>query len=233
MLLRNPPDPQRRVDAPRVVLGRRDFDIPRPVPERDPEELAADGHRRWARRLPRGAVGHQRLRSRTRRCAGISRLVYIRHAARRSTRATRRRPCRRPRTSSPASSIPCPTMAAPHAVHRHRRDGDPRCGPALLQSDSIRGRDPGALFPLEQLGFIAEHAAARRGVRQPQTVRSSSCSCSTRCTSTGARRRSRPTSATRRSRRPSARWCSQDGAVTYEPLLRRHLDETDLFAGAQ
>ena len=93
---------------------------------------------------------------------------------------------------------------------------------------TLRGRDPGGLFPLEQLDFIKNVqplAAAFDDHGQPllfvqlfdtlQLHWGSPRQTKEECDPTLPR--------------TDARWCSQDGAVTYEPLLSAAL-KTDLFA---
>ena len=93
---------------------------------------------------------------------------------------------------------------------------------------TLRGRDPGGLFPLEQLGFIQNVqplAAAFDDHGQPllfvqlfdtlQLHWGSPAQTKAECDPTLPR--------------SNARWCSHDGAVTYEPLLSEAL-KTDLFA---
>ncbi len=93
---------------------------------------------------------------------------------------------------------------------------------------TLRGRDPGGLFPLEQLNFIQNVqplAAAFDDHGQPllfvnlfdtlQLHWGSPAQTKDECDPTLPR--------------SNARWCSQDGAVTYEPLLSEAL-KTDLFA---
>jgi hypothetical protein len=92
---------------------------------------------------------------------------------------------------------------------------------------TLRGRDPGGLFPLEQLGFIPniqplaaafdDHGEALLFVQLFDTLHvhwGSPAQPKTECDPTLPR--------------SDARWCSQDGTVTYEPLLSAAL-KTDLF----
>jgi hypothetical protein len=95
-------------------------------------------------------------------------------------------------------------------------------------ADSMRARDPGFLFPVEQLGFVTNvaplaqafdnHGSALLFVDLFDTldvhwadaqVPTSECD---------------PTQP-----RTNARWCSQDGAVSYEPLFADVMNDTDLF----
>ncbi len=92
---------------------------------------------------------------------------------------------------------------------------------------TLRGRDPGGLFPLEQLDFIQnvkplaaafdDHGQALLFVQLFDTLHlhwGSPAQTKAECDPTAPR--------------SSAIWCSQDGAVTYEPLLSEAL-KTDLF----
>ena len=95
-------------------------------------------------------------------------------------------------------------------------------------ADTLRGRDSNALFPLEQLDFIkdvgplaaafADHGAPLLFVELFDTLHyhwGSAQQTAAECSPTGARA-------------TNPRWCSQDGAVSYEALLGEVL-ETDLF----
>ena len=92
---------------------------------------------------------------------------------------------------------------------------------------TLRGRDPGGLFPLEQLGFIPnikplaaafdDHGQALLFVQLFDTLHlhwGSPAQTLDECDPTLPK--------------SDARWCSQDGTVTYEPLLSEAL-KTDLF----
>ena len=95
--------------------------------------------------------------------------------------------------------------------------------------DTIRGRDNDALFPLEQLDFLEAskplaqafhdndaNLLLRRSVRHaPPPL--------------GLAEAERRRMLEERRPKTDARWCSQDGAVTYEPLVAEAL-RTDLFA---
>lgn len=93
--------------------------------------------------------------------------------------------------------------------------------------DALRGRDSNALFPLEQLGFLESAKPLARAFYQSQSNLlfvdlfdvlhrhwGSAGQTKEEC-DPGAPR-------------TNARWCSQDGAVTYEPLVAKVL-EGDLF----
>ena len=92
---------------------------------------------------------------------------------------------------------------------------------------TLRGRDPGGLFPLEQLGFVPniqplaaafdDHGQALLFVELFDTLHlhwGSPAQTKDECDPTLPK--------------TDARWCSQDGTVTYEPLLSEAL-KTDLF----
>jgi hypothetical protein len=94
-------------------------------------------------------------------------------------------------------------------------------------ADTIRGRDQGALFPLETLDFVknvqplaaafADHGGALLFVDLFDKLHlhwGSNAQSTTECDPTISRK--------------DARWCTQDGAVTYEPLLAEALG-TQLF----
>ncbi|HEY3817906.1 MAG TPA: hypothetical protein VGL81_12080 [Polyangiaceae bacterium] len=94
--------------------------------------------------------------------------------------------------------------------------------------DTIRGRDPGFIFPLEESGFVTDvqplaaafdnHGQALLFVDLFDTLDvhwADAKEPSTECDPTLPK--------------SNARWCSQDGAVTYEPLLADVLTNTDLF----
>jgi hypothetical protein len=94
-------------------------------------------------------------------------------------------------------------------------------------ADTIRGRDPDALFPLERMGFLEaakplaqafyDNDANLLFVQLLDTLHlhwGSSAQTAEECST---------------SSKKDARWCSQDGAVTYEPLVAEAL-ESDLFA---
>jgi hypothetical protein len=95
-------------------------------------------------------------------------------------------------------------------------------------ADTVRGRVNNALFPLEEYGFVqatAPLAAAFSDARENHLFVDlfdvlavhwgSDKQSAEECTKTGARK-------------TNPRWCSQDGAVTYEPLLIDAF-KTDLF----
>ncbi|HEY1693917.1 MAG TPA: hypothetical protein VGG39_17240 [Polyangiaceae bacterium] len=95
-------------------------------------------------------------------------------------------------------------------------------------TDTIRGRDPGFIFPLEELGFVQDvqplaaafddHGQSLLFVDLFDTLHlhwADAQEPTTECDPTLPR--------------TDARWCSQDGAVTYEPLLADVLTNTDLF----
>ena len=94
--------------------------------------------------------------------------------------------------------------------------------------DTIRGRDDGALFPLEQFDFLEAAKPLAQAFHDSDanllfvnlfdTLHlhwGSPMQSAEECTKSGSKK--------------DARWCSQDGAVTYEPLVAEAL-KTDLFA---
>jgi hypothetical protein len=94
--------------------------------------------------------------------------------------------------------------------------------------DTIRGRDPGFIFPLEESNFVQDvqplaaafdnHGQALLFVDLFNTLDvhwADAQEPTTECDPTLPK--------------TDARWCSQDGAVTYEPLLADVLTNTDLF----
>jgi hypothetical protein len=96
-------------------------------------------------------------------------------------------------------------------------------------SDSLRSRDLDALFPLEEMGFIqhigplaaafADHGGNLLFVQLFDTLHmhwGSNKQTASECTTTG-------TKAT------NPNWCSQDGGVSYEPMLAEILEKSDLF----
>jgi hypothetical protein len=96
-------------------------------------------------------------------------------------------------------------------------------------ADAMRGRDPGFLFPLEQFSFVddvqalasafANHGEPLLFVNLFDTLHlhwGDAQQTTDICDPTLPR--------------TDFRWCSQDGAVTYEPLLADVLTNTDLFA---
>ncbi len=95
-------------------------------------------------------------------------------------------------------------------------------------NDSIRGRDPGYLFPIEEFSFVQnvqglaqafdDHGASLMFVDLFDTLHlhwADSQVPTTECDPTLPR--------------TDARWCSQDGAVTYEPLLADVMTNTDVL----
>jgi hypothetical protein len=95
--------------------------------------------------------------------------------------------------------------------------------------DTLRGRDPDGLFPLEQLGFLdkliplaeafGDHDATRSFVRLLDVLhrhwgspRQTKLECDPSLPS------------------DHARYCTQDGVVAYEPMLAEMLQETSVFA---
>ena len=124
---------------------------------------------------------------------------------------------------------PVPTMVCPEKPYTDPTDGKliPLRQCASF-GDTLRGRDHDALFPLEQLGFVESirplAAAFADNDASPQFVQlfdvlhlhwGSPAQTEDECDP------ALPTS--------DARWCPQDGAVSYEPLMAELVEGTDLF----
>jgi hypothetical protein len=94
--------------------------------------------------------------------------------------------------------------------------------------DTVRGRDPGFLFPVEQFDFVANVqplAAAFDDHGQPLLFVDLFDRLHVHWADAA-----QPTTVCDPSLpHDDARWCSQDGAVTYEPLLADVLTNTDVF----
>jgi hypothetical protein len=95
-------------------------------------------------------------------------------------------------------------------------------------ADTIRGRDPGYIFPLEEFSFVQNvqplaaafdnHGASLMFVNLFDTLGAhwaDAAQPTTECDPTQPH--------------TNARWCSQDGAVTYEPLLADVMTNTDVL----
>jgi hypothetical protein len=95
-------------------------------------------------------------------------------------------------------------------------------------ADTIRGRDPGFIFPLEQFDFVKNVqplAAAFDDHGEPMLFVELFDALHVHWADAA-----QPADVCDPSLpRGDARWCSQDGAVTYEPLLADMLTNTDLF----
>jgi hypothetical protein len=94
--------------------------------------------------------------------------------------------------------------------------------------DTIRGRDPGFIFPLEEFGFVEDVqplAAAFDNHGQALLF----VDLFDRLDVHWADAQEPTTECDPTLPKTDARWCSQDGAVTYEPLLADVLNSTDLF----
>jgi hypothetical protein len=95
-------------------------------------------------------------------------------------------------------------------------------------ADTIRGRDPGSIFPLEQFDFVNNVqplAAAFDDHGQPLLFVDLFDTLHVHWADAA-----QPADVCDPSLpRSDARWCSQDGAVTYEPLLADIMTTTDLF----
>ncbi len=124
---------------------------------------------------------------------------------------------------------PVPSMVCPLTPYTDPSDGKiiPLRTCASF-ADTLRGRDANAIFPLEQLDFIkdigplaaafADHGAPLLFVELFDTLHYH----------WGSPRQSTDECSPQGSRATNPRWCSQDGAVSYEALLTDVL-EGDLF----
>ncbi|CAN5894262.1 hypothetical protein BH11MYX4_BH11MYX4_28810 [soil metagenome] len=95
-------------------------------------------------------------------------------------------------------------------------------------ADTIRGRDQDALFPLEQLNFLEAAKPLAKAFADNDANLLFVDLFDTLHVHWGSDRQS-PAECDKSAPRTSARWCSQDGAVTYEPLIAEAL-RSDLFA---
>jgi hypothetical protein len=122
---------------------------------------------------------------------------------------------------------PPPTLVCPAAPFIDKDGTQLNLRQCATFKDSVRGRDSNALFPLEQLGFLEAAKPLARAFNQNESnllfvdlfealhrhwgsTSQSKDECDPGMPKT------------------NARWCSQDGAVTYEPLIAEALG-TDLF----
>lgn len=155
---------------------------------------------------------------------GISRMVYFDlpypgHAG--DTKNTKTRNFFRD-LFDPAPTLVCP--AVPFTDTDGKKLNLRQCS---RFEDSIRGRDADALFPLETMGFLEAAKPLARAFKQHDANLlfvdlfdvlhlhwGSPAQSKEECDPSVAR--------------SNARWCSQDGAVTYEPLVAEAL-RTDLF----
>jgi len=94
--------------------------------------------------------------------------------------------------------------------------------------DTIRGRDQDALFPLEQLNFLEAAKPLAKAFADNDANLLFVDLFDALHLHWGSDRQSAK-ECDRSAPRTNARWCSQDGAVTYEPLIAEAL-RTDLFA---
>ncbi len=123
---------------------------------------------------------------------------------------------------------PTPTLACPQVPFTDVDGAQLNLRQCSRFEDGLRGRDANALFPLEELGFIEASKPLARAFKKSDanllfvelfdvlhrhwgSPKQSKDECDP----------SLP--------RTNARWCSQDGAVSYEPLLAEAL-RTDLFS---
>ena len=125
---------------------------------------------------------------------------------------------------------PVPSMVCPLTPFTDPSDGKllplRKCG---TFADSLRGRDPGFLFPIEQNNFIANVqglAATFDDHKQPLLFVELFDTLHLHWGSTAQPKDVCDPTANRKT---DSRWCSQDGAVSYEPLFVDIFRKTDLF----
>lgn len=94
--------------------------------------------------------------------------------------------------------------------------------------DTIRGRDLDALFPLERMNFLEAAKPLAQAFHDNDANLLFVDLFDTLHLHWGSEKQS-PEECTKSVARKEARWCSQDGAVSYEPLVAEAL-KTDLFA---
>lgn len=94
--------------------------------------------------------------------------------------------------------------------------------------DSIRGRDLDALFPLERMNFLEAAKPLAQAFHDNDGNLLFVDLFDTLHLHWGSDKQS-PDECTKSGSKKDARWCSQDGAVSYEPLVAEAL-RTDLFA---
>jgi hypothetical protein len=123
----------------------------------------------------------------------------------------------------PVSTVVCP--AAPFTDSDGKVLNIRACGPF---KDTLRGRDLDALFPLEQLGFLETAKPLAKAFSDNQANLLFVDLLDTLHLHWGSPRQSAEECQPGLPR-ADARWCSQDGAVSYEPLIVEAL-KTDLFA---
>ncbi len=212
-----------------VALGRAKFDIRDPCLQGD-HELVAHEPRGRRRRVPAGRSRGSWASTRTRRCPGVARLVYF-DTPHGGDDGRHRTPARSDHSGLPlrACSIRCRRWSASRRPSRTPTGPSSTSARARRSRDTLAGRDPGYLFPIEEFNFVQDvqplaaafddHGASLH-LRGPLRHAGRAL---------GRRPGSRRPSAIPRSPATDARWCSQDGAVTYEPLLSDVLTNTDLF----
>lgn len=122
---------------------------------------------------------------------------------------------------------PVPTMVCPAAPFKDSDGKVVALRKCAAFKDTIRGRHPGVVFPLEQFGFVENIqplAAAFADTGQPLLFVELFDRMHLHWGSPKQSKEECDPSAPKTDKR----WCSQDGAVTYEPLLAEML-ESDLF----
>ncbi len=123
---------------------------------------------------------------------------------------------------------PVPTMVCPSTPFTDTDGTVLNIRKCTTPGDTLQGRDPGYLFPIEEFNFVQgvqplaqafdDHGASLMFVNLFDTMGAHWADNqvpTTECDPTQPR--------------TSARWCSQDGAVTYEPLLSDVLTNTDVL----
>ncbi len=95
-------------------------------------------------------------------------------------------------------------------------------------ADTLRGRDLDALFPVEEMGFLQSSIPLAKAFHDNDANLLFVQLFDVLANHWGSAKQTKeecdPTAP-----RDNARWCSQDGAVSYEPLLAEALGKTDLF----
>ncbi|MDB4933452.1 MAG: hypothetical protein JWP87_424, partial [Labilithrix sp.] len=123
----------------------------------------------------------------------------------------------------PAQTLVCP--AAPYTDTDGHVLNLRNCGSF---KDTIRGRDLDALFPLEQLNFLEASKPLAKAFHDNDATLLFVDLFDTLHRHWGSPKQSAD-ECSKSVSKDNARWCSQDGGVTYEPLVAEAL-KTDLFA---
>jgi hypothetical protein len=96
-------------------------------------------------------------------------------------------------------------------------------------ADTLRGRDPGFLLPIEQNDFVANVQKLAAAFDDHQQALLFVDLFDTMHLHWGSNRQTADICDPSANRATDSRWCSQDGVVTYEPLLADIMTKTDLF----